>query len=164
MVCSHWKLYNECSVEWLESRWPVFWAHWQVPPFYWIWRRWNRGRSRTDTCDCGGRVRRRKTHVNNQSLSFWLVTVAAVSYLWGDFLSWKAFCCRGSGVVRGGISFAGRMWVCWRAFAQRKCFLFLSPGWQQLPRDFFIPELVPQWQVHPPVVLFKGPTHWIMQD
>lgn len=48
---------------------------------------------------------------------------------------------------RGRISFAGRMWVCWRAFAQRKC-PTLSPGRRRLPDGvFFTLSLVPKWQL-----------------
>lgn len=80
--------------------------------------------------------------------------------LWGRFLSWKAisFCLE---LWRGGELFAGRMWVCWRAFAQRKR-PTLSPGRRRLPDGPFFLCLIlkrrlcsssPVWTG---IVLFEG--------
>ena len=58
------------------------------------------------------------------------------------FLLWEFSWWWGAGVE---ISFPGRMWVYWRAFAQRKC-PRLSPRWWQLPDEVFSPsDRFPKW-------------------
>lgn len=103
-------------------------------------------------CCCGGEARRNKLllftiglwHSDKLDLqqSFKLLCVTLRPFplleslfLWGGGLWWRV----------GGISYAGRMWVCWRAFAQRKC-PTLSWGQQWLPGGFFSPSyFVPKW-------------------
>lgn len=146
--------------EWLESRWPVFCEHWQVSPLHWVClaaptKAEHTCRQPPVAAEAKREVRRHKAHViNHQSVtfSFELDLKQPTTWNWnkfnhsscrapfrGRFLFFR-FCFGGLGGGGGGISFAGRMWVCWRAFAQRKC-PTLSPGRRRLPdgAGFFHP-------------------------